>query len=226
MEDISKSSYDPKEFYADSAKYWNNVPATLNGMLGGFGFISRIDIDGSDGFLNSLFELENPPNKNYALDCGSGIGRITKKLLIKHFKLVDLVEQNSKFLDTAKKLLQSSNVGEFYSLGLQDFYPESKKYDVIWCQWVLGYLHDDDLIEFLKKCSNALKNNGMIIVKENLTSSNKIEVDVQDSSFTRPYDNLKKVFQAANLICIKEQEQLHLPQGLYPVHMFALRPGK
>lgn len=149
MEDISKSSYDPKEFYADSAKYWNNVPATLNGMLGGFGFISRIDIDGSDGFLNSLFEvwnndaefinilnkqcfqLENPPNKNYALDCGSGIGRITKKLLIKHFKLVDLVEQNSKFLDTAKKLLQSSNVGEFYSLGSRYSYLKIKIYYLI-----------------------------------------------------------------------------------------------
>lgn len=35
---------------------------------------------------------------------------------------------------------------------LQNFYPKPQKYDVIWCQWVLGYIRDDDLIEFLKNC--------------------------------------------------------------------------
>ncbi|XP_044595652.1 N-terminal Xaa-Pro-Lys N-methyltransferase 1 isoform X2 [Cotesia glomerata] len=227
MEANSTVNYDPKEFYTGSANYWANVPATLNGMLGGFGFISNIDIDGSQNFLDSLFEIEDAPSHKYALDCGSGIGRITKNLLIKNFEWVDLVEQNAKFLDTAKKLLRSSsNIGQFYLIGLQDFCPELNKYDIIWCQWVLGYLQDDDLLKFLKKCSNALKENGMIIVKENITSSKKIEIDTQDSSFTRPYDKLKTVFDAANLVCIKEQEQLRLPEGLYPVHMFALRPKK
>lgn len=57
MEANATENYDPKEFYSGSANYWANVPATLNGMLGGFGFISNIDIDGSQNFLNSLFEV-------------------------------------------------------------------------------------------------------------------------------------------------------------------------
>ena len=40
----------------------------------------------------------------------------------------------------------------FNAKGLQDFCPSLKKYDVIWCQWVLGHLKDDDLIGFFKKC--------------------------------------------------------------------------
>lgn len=195
-------------------------------MLGGFGFISHTDIDGSQHFLKTLFiKLKTPPEKNYALDCGSGIGRITKHLLVKNFKRVDLVEQNSKFLDTAKDFLSScsSKIGQYYLKGLQDFCPEEKKYDVIWCQWVLGHLNDNDLTEFLKKCIIGLNKNGVLIVKENITSSNKIEIDTQDSSITRSYDDLKKIFIKADLVCLKEQKQIHMPQGLYPIYMFALR---
>jgi hypothetical protein len=40
--------------------------------------------------------------------------------------------------------------------GLQDFSPEPKTYDLIWCQWVLGHLTDEDLIDFLKSCKYVL----------------------------------------------------------------------
>ncbi|XP_034945218.1 N-terminal Xaa-Pro-Lys N-methyltransferase 1 [Chelonus insularis] len=224
----SESTNNSKEFYNNAIKYWNEIPATLDGMLGGFGFISNTDINGSQKFLKSLFKIKNPPAKTYALDCGSGIGRITKELLIKHFKYVDLVEQNSKFLDTAKNLLSdySTRIGQYYPQGLQDFNPVSKKYDIIWCQWVLGHLEDNDLIQFFIKCINALSDNGILIVKENITTSDTIEVDSKDSSVTRSYENIKSIFKSAGLICIKEQKQLHLPRGLYPVYMFALRSAE
>lgn len=45
------------EFYTDAAKYWENIPATVDGMLGGFGFISHTDIEGSQLFLKSLFKV-------------------------------------------------------------------------------------------------------------------------------------------------------------------------
>jgi protein N-terminal methyltransferase len=32
------------------------------------------------------------PQKLRALDCGAGVGRITKEILIKYFKKVDLIE--------------------------------------------------------------------------------------------------------------------------------------
>ena len=44
-------------FYADAAQYWQSVPATVDGMLGGFSSISDIDLQGSQRFLNSIFEV-------------------------------------------------------------------------------------------------------------------------------------------------------------------------
>lgn len=65
-----------------------------------------------------LFQLENPPSKAFALDCGAGIGRITKNLLMKFFKHIDLVEQNPKFLEVAKISLENcSRIGQYYPIG-------------------------------------------------------------------------------------------------------------
>ncbi|XP_076234947.1 N-terminal methyltransferase [Calliopsis andreniformis] len=213
-------------FYTAAANYWEHIPPTVDGMLGGFGFISQTDIRGSTMFLKALFESKNPPSKMFALDCGAGIGRITKNLLLNHFKHVDLVEQNSKFLEVAKTCLKSysARIGNYYPIGLQSFCFTTKKYDVIWCQWVLGHLKDDDLIEFFQKCSSGLKSNGLIIVKENVTSSKNLEVDAKDSSVTRPLSDYYRIFKESNLICIKEELQHKFPRGLYPVYMFALKP--
>ena len=61
------------------------------------------------------------------------------------------------------------------------------------------------------------------MVKENLTSSGEIEKDDEDSSVTRPEDHLKKLFEQAGMETIHELTQLKMPQGLYPVKMFALK---
>ncbi|XP_033228651.1 N-terminal Xaa-Pro-Lys N-methyltransferase 1 isoform X1 [Belonocnema kinseyi] len=212
--------------YKDAAKYWSKIPPTVNGMLGGFGFISKTDLEGSSVFLKSLFKIETPPQNIYGLDCGAGIGRVTKNLLTRFLKRVDLVEQNSKFLEAAKIYLETSSekIGEFYPIGLQDFCPVSTKYDLIWTQWVLGHLRNEDLIRFLKNCVHGLKENGVIVIKENVTSVDKMDIDTADSSVTRPYGELHKIFKRAGLSCIKEQKQNGMPRGLYPVYMFALRP--
>lgn len=69
--------------------------------------------------LFNLFQLKTPPSRTYALDCGAGIGRITKNLLLNYFKHVDLVEQNSKFVEVAKTCLKnySTRIGNYYSIG-------------------------------------------------------------------------------------------------------------
>jgi len=48
----------------------------------------------------------NLPSMNYALDCGAGIGRVTKTLLSNYFLYTDLVEPCKHFIDKAKEELK------------------------------------------------------------------------------------------------------------------------
>eukprot|EP00126_Sphaerothecum_destruens_P010678 Sdes_comp20791_c0_seq1m16990 len=116
--------------------------------------------------------------------CGAGIGRVTKRLLLPLFDEVDLVEQNSTFLERAKDYVCSDRAKNFYCSGLQDFTPEKGRYDLIWCQWVLGHLTDEDMIEFFQRCKSGLSSGGFICVKENLTKEGFL-VDKDDNSVTR-----------------------------------------
>lgn len=101
--------------------------------------------------LTSLVPSPNPPHplvqeaegktgKGCALDCGAGIGRITKRLLLPLFDMVDMVDVTREFLDEAKRYLgaDGKRVGNYFCQGLQDFVPETGRYDVIWIQWVIG----------------------------------------------------------------------------------------
>lgn len=144
-----------EEFYSHAENYWSSVPATVDGMLGGYGFISQTDIRDSKLLLKHIFKGKSPPGTQRALDCGAGIGRITKYLLTDYFECVDLVEQNPAFLEQAKQCLSPlvGKIGQYYSSGLQNFHPDTGKYDVVWIQWVVGHLTDSDLVEFLKSCT-------------------------------------------------------------------------
>jgi len=212
------------DYYNNAADYWASVPTTIDGMLGGFAKISHTDIDGSNKLLKSLFKVEGGPGNARALDCGAGIGRITKHLLTKHFERVDLLEQDKHFLEKAVEYLDgNTRVGSLYCSGLQnfDFVPET--YDVIWCQWVLGHLTDEHLEAFFVRCIKGLKPGGFLVVKENVTSSGEVERDDEDSSVTRPPELLRTIFERANLSIFKEFKQNKFPKELFDVHMFALR---
>jgi protein N-terminal methyltransferase len=71
-------------------------------------------------------------------------------------------------------------------------------FDVIWCQWCLGHLSDEDLVAFFKRAQKALRTRrieegeaaSLIVVKENLCSEGedgqpKTVYDEEDSSLTR-----------------------------------------
>merc|ERR1712037_204194 len=207
-----------------------DIPPTIDGMLGGFAKISGTDIDGSSKFLKGLFRLDDAPGNARCLDCGAGIGRISKHLLQRHFSTVDLVEQNPKFLEQAKKYLGvdsesgGTKTGQLICSGLQDFTPSDGAYDVIWCQWVLGHLTDEDLVAFFKRAKVGLNPRGLIVVKENVTSTGEVEKDEDDSSVTRPDETLKEIFEQAGLDLVRDLKQQKFPKELYQVKMYALRP--
>lgn len=70
-----------------------------------------------------------------------------------------------------------------------------------------------------------MKKNGLIVLKENLTSSGQVEMDHTDSSVTRPHSLLVDIIQRSGMTIVKEQKQQRFPNDLYEVRMFALQPS-
>ncbi|KAK2818793.1 hypothetical protein Q5P01_024354 [Channa striata] len=194
-------------------------------MLGGYGNISSIDINGSKAFLRKfLGDEEGKTGTGFALDCGAGIGRITKRLLLPLFSTVDLVDVTQEFLDKAKTYLgdESKRVGNYFCSGLQDFVPESGRYDVIWIQWVIGHLTDDHLIKFLQRCQKSLRPNGIIVIKDNVSYEGVVPDEV-DSSVCRDLEIVRSLVRRAGLRIIHEEQQMNFPKEIYQVHTLALR---
>lgn len=48
---------DEKQFYSKAKTYWKEVPPTVDGMLGGYGHISSIDINSSRKFLQRFLRV-------------------------------------------------------------------------------------------------------------------------------------------------------------------------
>lgn len=231
---------------AAALAYWDSVTADVNGMLGGYPQISRIDLQGSANFIARLRRLSarqrpgsaSPPDAllRRAVDCGAGIGRITAGLLVKVAEVVDVVEPVGKFTDEItqgeafRELREQGKIGLVKTVGLEDWDPlgGGERFDLIWNQWCLGQLKDQHLIDYLRRAKGALAEDGWIVVKENMsTDVNGDDLyDETDSSVTRTDESFRRIFHAAGLqVRLTELQRGIMPSlGLYPVRMYGLRP--
>ena len=107
---------------------------------------------------------------------------------------------------------------------MQEWTPETGRYWLIWCQWCVGHLPDEELVAFFLRCKQGLQPNGTIVVKENNTQVLEDDYDDEDSSVTRSDDKFKELFKRAGLKLIATDRQKGLPKELYPVRMYALKP--
>ncbi|XXH04660.1 hypothetical protein Hte_011079 [Hypoxylon texense] len=217
----------------DGRRYWSAVDADVSGMLGGFPAVSRIDLRGSRSFLAKLGLGRTKAVKavNRALEGGAGIGRVTQGLLLDVAEAVDVVEPIARF---TAALEGRPGVGRVYHLGLEEWRPEPEEgtvvYDLVWNQWCLGHLTDQQLGAYLRRCGAALsrgedgKVKGVIVVKENMSTSGEDLFDETDSSVTRQDSTFRRIFEEAGLRIIKTELQHGFPAELYPVRMYALKP--
>lgn len=207
--------------------YWSSTPATVSGVLGGYPQVSRVDLQGSANFFAKLrrtskhFPKESGKLKR-AVDCGAGVGRITKGFLENVAETVDIVEPVKSFTDEVK---DQACVGKIYNVGLEGWKPEGT-YDLIWNQWCVGQLTDAQLVAYLRSLPKFLSEGGWIIVKENLSNHHLGEdvFDPEDSSVTRTDVKFRKLFEEAGLKLLSTELQKGFPKDLYPVRAYALQP--
>ncbi|KIX09121.1 uncharacterized protein Z518_00199 [Rhinocladiella mackenziei CBS 650.93] len=248
--------------------YWQSTSADVNGMLGGYPQISRIDIQFSRNFIRKLRRKyketpESEPQKStslsnstvnptmgrnyvfsHALEAGAGIGRVTLGLLVPLCAKIDIIEPVQKFTDVLtgpeSPLVENDQLGRVWNLPLQEWTVDSRpayasietpgsKYDLVYNQWCLNHLALSSLVAYFKSLILLLSPNGWIIVKENL-STDAFGADIfdpVDSSVTRSDANWRAAFKDAGLKIVHTELQTGFPKdlGLYPVRMYALRPG-
>ncbi|KHJ40468.1 hypothetical protein D918_09514 [Trichuris suis] len=211
--------------YKAAEEYWKAIQPNVKGMLGGLDKLSGIDITGSRQFLDKVVAKLNL-RKRYALDCGCGIGRVTKAVLSRVFAQIDMVDVTKEFLDASADYMGfrvNGKVVEKFCCGLQHFVPPANRYDLIWIQWVSGQLTDNDLKQFLLRCKSALSSDGgAIVLKENISSTEKPLFDELDHSVTRSRDYLLRLFGEVGLTVKFEAKQKKFPKDLFEVRSFCL----
>ncbi|KAJ5178159.1 uncharacterized protein N7500_000858 [Penicillium coprophilum] len=231
----SNTAADSKIDPAASLKYWNSVPATTASMLGEFPSVSRIDLQGSKSFLAKVRRLipgvQSEGKFHQGVDCGAGIGRVTEGFLRHVCEVVDAVEPVAKFTKVMEdsQLKRDGVFGTIYTRGLENWTPD-KKYDLIWVQWCVGHLTDSQLIDYTVRCRKSLTENGLMVLKENLSThfAGQDVYDSEDSSVTRTDAKFRQIFQAAGMEIVKSELQKGFPRSLnlLPVQFYALRPKK
>ena len=154
-------------WYKKREAHWASKEPVLLSVIGGFEKSHLPDVKCSCELLNGLI-LTKQLKPGNALDLAAGIGRVTEFVLCNFFKEIDLVEKDKKFIDKCKvKFSSNDKIKKIYMESLENFKFE-RKYDLIWIQWCLENLEDEDLEPFIKKCYDNLNEDGIIIVKENL----------------------------------------------------------
>mmetsp|Transcript_73157 Transcript_73157/g.210057 ORF Transcript_73157/g.210057 Transcript_73157/m.210057 type:complete len:272 (-) Transcript_73157:111-926(-) len=225
-----------KEWYGKAENWWvNNSPATVDGVLGGYGKVDPEDVKQSARFWEEVQKMRLaagvPVGRGRCLDGGAGIGRVSRNLLSHIFDTVDLVEGNRRLLEAAPEFMDErrSHLGELICETLQDVVPAEGLYDCIWVQWVVIYLTDADFVCFLRRCVRGLRPGGMIVIKENVLETSDLKdlvKDEDDSSVTRSQPLMKHIFQQAGLELVLERSQENWGSDMLPVWMYALKPLK
>lgn len=140
------------------------------------------------------------------------IGRVTLPLLTTVARTVDVIEPTARFTDT--HLAGKPGIGRVFNVGLEEWQPqeiavksapvpgeatgecveikantesEIYHYDLVWTQWCVGHLTDDNLVTYFQRCARALEpTKGVMVLKENLVAGVGESVfDARDSSVTR-----------------------------------------
>ena len=79
-----------KQWYDKQKTYWDGQAATVDGVLGGYGHLSKMELAYSVKIFQDF--VGHLPGRKRAFDVGAGIGRVTKEILNHVFEEIDLLD--------------------------------------------------------------------------------------------------------------------------------------
>ena len=235
---------DRKAWYTDALDYWDdqkNCSADVEGVLGGFGSISEVDVEGSRNFLRGLVEKRRLKTGK-ALDLGGGVGRVSTNVLARIFDRVVMLEVSPRLCDAASKSMNTSAGGSMDTdmdtdkegqqgsssvasrvevvCGGMETYRSLEGFDCIWCQWCVGHFSDKDFVTFLKSANEKMNRGAYIILKDNCTGADEGFVfDEDDSSVTRSREHVDAIFCLGGWQKVEMKMQEGFPENIFPVPM-------
>mmetsp|Transcript_19088 Transcript_19088/g.44618 ORF Transcript_19088/g.44618 Transcript_19088/m.44618 type:complete len:304 (-) Transcript_19088:81-992(-) len=170
--------WDPPEirkgWHSRNVTFWREEASDVRGMTGGG--VSDKDLPFSQKAMKALAKrYRNSSRFAVALECGAGIGRVTNGVLREHCDHIHLVELVQKHVTEARRRVgQRSDhcTFSFHNSSMQKFRITPRTFDLIWCQWLLMYLTDEDGLDLLTRARKGLKPDGILVVKENQSTIN------------------------------------------------------
>eukprot|EP00741_Cyanophora_paradoxa_P008348 tig00001299_g8075.t1 len=211
--------------YGESKQFWSTIKANDDGVMAGYSHISKLDTDTTLAFTRELMKLPpgEPTQPRVAIDCGAGVGRVTKGVLVHDFTEIDVLEQEARFLDKARENLKDSKRKiNFIQQGMHEFAFEAQRYDLVLIDWSAGYLTDEDLVDLLTRARFGLKAGGALVFKDNVARERF--QDGKDKQRIRDDATLKALFEKAGYKLLAEKVQEGFPAEIVPVKMYGLRP--
>ena len=140
------------------------------------------------------------------LEVGPGNGRNTETTLMDFFGRIDMIEPSDNLRETAIERMEALNRGydNIFPCTVQNFEPlAGVKYDAVFCQFVLMYCSDSDIITFLRKISKNLNPGALIFIKENAAAEGDTYIakgkfeGIEDRSLVRSKACFRHIFAAA-----------------------------
>lgn len=77
-------------------------------------------------------------------------------------------------------------------------------------------------MDFLQRCQKALRPNGLIVIKDNVSYEGVVPDEV-DSSVCRDLQIVRALVGRAGLRIVHQEQQMDFPKEIYQVHTLALR---
>ena len=220
------------EFYGANKLYWehggclakNDDEAMVGDSDGiedaveGLSFLDRLLADDHDKL--------QPGHKRkflHAVDAGAGVGRITKHVLLKRYDEVRLVEGDEGWSKRSKVYLGRKRASRctfsnqrLHILSGADVRNWGEPADLVWIQWTLQYLTDDDVVDCLRTLVGGLRaGSGVLVVKENRpfgsAREDRFQMDLPEGlngryDITRPDSHHRYLFQKAGLVvCLMDR---------------------